>query len=108
MNRYVTLQQLGDGTYGSVVLGQRVDTGEKVTILFIVYTIRAKSSLILETFLRNLVPRFPMFFILCEAASLQFVRQLSLCDDLSNPTPSFGKYLQVRLPLLVRQLEVRL
>ena len=38
MNRYVTLQQLGDGTYGSVVLGQRVDTGEKVTILFIVYT----------------------------------------------------------------------
>ena len=28
MNRYVTLQQLGDGTYGSVVLGQRVDTGE--------------------------------------------------------------------------------
>ena len=38
MNRYVTLQQLGDGTYGSVVLGQRVDTGEKVTILSIVYT----------------------------------------------------------------------
>ena len=36
MNRYVTLQQLGDGTYGSVVLGQRVDTGEKVTIMFIV------------------------------------------------------------------------
>ena len=32
MNRYVTLQQLGDGTYGSVVLGQRVDTGEKVMI----------------------------------------------------------------------------
>ena len=31
MNRYVTLQQLGDGTYGSVVLGQRVDTGEKVS-----------------------------------------------------------------------------
>ncbi len=30
MNRYRTLQQLGDGTYGSVVLGQRVDTGEKV------------------------------------------------------------------------------
>ena len=28
--RYVTLQALGDGTYGSVVLGQRVDTGEKV------------------------------------------------------------------------------
>ena len=35
MNRYVTLQQLGDGTYGSVVLGQRVDTGEKVTIVSI-------------------------------------------------------------------------
>jgi len=32
MNRYVTLQALGDGTYGSVVLGQRVDTGEKVAI----------------------------------------------------------------------------
>ena len=31
MNRYVTLQALGDGTYGSVVLGQRVDTGEKVS-----------------------------------------------------------------------------
>ena len=31
MNRYVTLQPLGDGTYGSVMLGQRVDTGEKVT-----------------------------------------------------------------------------
>ena len=30
MLRYVTLQALGDGTYGSVVLGQRVDTGEKV------------------------------------------------------------------------------
>ena len=30
MNRYVTLQPLGDGTYGSVMLGQRVDTGEKV------------------------------------------------------------------------------
>ncbi|CAB4057169.1 ICK [Lepeophtheirus salmonis] len=32
MNRYVTLQRLGDGTYGSVLLGQRVDTGEKVAI----------------------------------------------------------------------------
>ncbi|KAF5276518.1 hypothetical protein FQA39_LY06587 [Lamprigera yunnana] len=32
MNRYTTLQQLGDGTYGSVVLGQRKDTGEKVAI----------------------------------------------------------------------------
>ena len=31
MNRYVTLQPLGDGTYGSVMLGQRVDTGEKVS-----------------------------------------------------------------------------
>ena len=30
LTRYVTLQALGDGTYGSVVLGQRVDTGEKV------------------------------------------------------------------------------
>ncbi|XP_044020429.1 serine/threonine-protein kinase dyf-5-like isoform X1 [Aphidius gifuensis] len=32
MNRYITLNQLGDGTFGSVVLGQRVDTGEKVAI----------------------------------------------------------------------------
>ncbi|KAI4472208.1 mitogen-activated protein kinase [Holotrichia oblita] len=32
MNRYITLHQLGDGTYGSVVLGQRKDTGEKVAI----------------------------------------------------------------------------
>ncbi|XP_026481627.1 probable serine/threonine-protein kinase DDB_G0268078 [Ctenocephalides felis] len=32
MNRYVTLGQLGDGTYGSVVLGQRKDTGERVAI----------------------------------------------------------------------------
>lgn len=43
MNRYVTLSQLGDGTYGSVMLGQRLDTGEKVAIkrlmlfLYIVY-----------------------------------------------------------------------
>ncbi|XP_014243184.1 serine/threonine-protein kinase MAK-like [Cimex lectularius] len=32
MNRYVQLHQLGDGTYGSVVLAHRVDTGEKVAI----------------------------------------------------------------------------
>ncbi|KAK9880947.1 hypothetical protein WA026_013273 [Henosepilachna vigintioctopunctata] len=32
MNRYITMHQLGDGTYGSVVLGQRKDTGEKVAI----------------------------------------------------------------------------
>ena len=32
MNRYVTLNKLGDGTYGDVLLGQRVDTGEKVAI----------------------------------------------------------------------------
>ncbi|CAH1398219.1 unnamed protein product [Nezara viridula] len=32
MNRYITLHQLGDGTYGSVHLAQRVDTGEKVAI----------------------------------------------------------------------------
>ncbi|CAL4068469.1 unnamed protein product [Meganyctiphanes norvegica] len=32
MNRYVTLSELGTGTYGSVVLGQRIDTGEKVAI----------------------------------------------------------------------------
>lgn len=32
MNRYVVLQQLGDGTYGSVALAQRRDSGEKVAI----------------------------------------------------------------------------
>ncbi|XP_055709190.1 serine/threonine-protein kinase MAK isoform X3 [Phlebotomus papatasi] len=32
MNRYITLNQLGDGTYGTVVLAQRKDTGEKVAI----------------------------------------------------------------------------
>ncbi|XP_050523410.1 serine/threonine-protein kinase ICK-like isoform X2 [Daktulosphaira vitifoliae] len=32
MNRYIILNQLGDGTYGSVVLGQNIDTGEKVAI----------------------------------------------------------------------------
>lgn len=32
MNRYVTLTPLGDGTYGTVMLGQRKDTGEKVAI----------------------------------------------------------------------------
>lgn len=39
MNRYITLQALGDGTYGSVMLGQRVDTGEKVGQLEIVCAI---------------------------------------------------------------------
>ena len=46
MNRYVTLQQLGDGTYGSVVLGQRVDTGEKVNNHYISYLIRLKNNFI--------------------------------------------------------------
>ncbi len=32
MNRYKTLGPLGDGTYGQVWLGQRLDTGEKVAI----------------------------------------------------------------------------
>lgn len=32
MNRYITLTPLGDGTYGTVMLGQRKDTGEKVAI----------------------------------------------------------------------------
>ncbi|XP_067621603.1 uncharacterized protein [Eurosta solidaginis] len=32
MNRYITLTQLGDGTYGTVVLAQRKGTGEKVAI----------------------------------------------------------------------------
>ena len=34
--RYVQLEELGNGTYGSVLLGQRVDTGEKVRIFFLV------------------------------------------------------------------------
>ena len=32
MNRYLQLEELGNGTYGSVLLGQRVDTGEKVSL----------------------------------------------------------------------------
>jgi serine/threonine protein kinase len=32
MNRYVTIKKLGDGSYGEVVLGQRIDTGERVAI----------------------------------------------------------------------------
>lgn len=32
MNRYLILSQLGDGTYGTVVLGQRKDNNEKVAI----------------------------------------------------------------------------
>ncbi|CAB0029141.1 unnamed protein product [Trichogramma brassicae] len=32
MNRYIQLNQLGDGTFGSVVLGERIDTGERVAI----------------------------------------------------------------------------
>lgn len=32
MNRYVILSQLGDGTYGTVVLAQRKDNNEKVAI----------------------------------------------------------------------------
>jgi serine/threonine protein kinase len=32
MNRYIILSQLGDGTYGTVVLGQRKDNNEKVAI----------------------------------------------------------------------------
>ncbi|XP_048865684.1 serine/threonine-protein kinase ICK-like [Brienomyrus brachyistius] len=32
MNRYATLRQLGDGTYGSVLLGRSLETGELVAI----------------------------------------------------------------------------
>lgn len=32
MNRYTTLKQLGDGTYGSVLLGKSNETGELVAI----------------------------------------------------------------------------
>lgn len=32
MNRYTMLNQLGDGSYGVVMLAQRKDTGEKVAI----------------------------------------------------------------------------
>lgn len=48
MNRYITLNQLGDGTYGSVVLGQRIDTGEKVAIkryvTVVVYELRVNKG----------------------------------------------------------------
>lgn len=33
MNRYGILKFLGDGTYGTVMLGERVDTGEKVKMI---------------------------------------------------------------------------
>lgn len=32
MNRYTMLNQLGDGSYGTVVLAKRKDTGERVAI----------------------------------------------------------------------------
>ncbi|KAM8952546.1 serine/threonine-protein kinase ICK isoform 3-T3 [Pelodytes ibericus] len=32
MNRYTTIKQLGDGTYGSVILGRSVESGELVAI----------------------------------------------------------------------------
>jgi len=32
MNRYTLIKQLGDGTYGSVLLATITDTGEKVAI----------------------------------------------------------------------------
>lgn len=32
MNRYELISPLGDGTYGTVMLGQRKDSGEKVAI----------------------------------------------------------------------------
>ena len=32
MNRYTTIKQLGDGTYGSVVLGRSLESGELVAI----------------------------------------------------------------------------
>ncbi|XP_042704734.1 serine/threonine-protein kinase ICK isoform X3 [Chrysemys picta bellii] len=32
MNRYTTIKQLGDGTYGSVLLGRSVDSGELIAI----------------------------------------------------------------------------
>lgn len=32
MNRYTTLKQLGDGTYGSVLMGKRNESGELVAI----------------------------------------------------------------------------
>lgn len=32
MNRYTTIRQLGDGTYGSVILGRSLESGELVAI----------------------------------------------------------------------------
>uniref|UniRef100_A0A3Q3IK07 Protein kinase domain-containing protein n=1 Tax=Monopterus albus TaxID=43700 RepID=A0A3Q3IK07_MONAL len=32
MNRYTTIRQLGDGTYGSVILGRSLESGELVSL----------------------------------------------------------------------------
>lgn len=32
MNRYTTIKQLGDGTYGSVLLGRSIESGELIAI----------------------------------------------------------------------------
>lgn len=32
MNRYTTIRQLGDGTYGSVLLGRSIESGELIAI----------------------------------------------------------------------------
>lgn len=45
MNRYITLSQLGDGTYGCVLLGQRLDNGEKVAIKKYVFVIKFPFSI---------------------------------------------------------------
>ncbi len=72
MNRYHTLQQLGDGTYGTVLLGERVDTGEKVkqisnfeigqfwTLIkhFIYFKIKWKAKLELQTSNAQLILSF--------------------------------------------------
>ena len=72
MNRYHTLQQLGDGTYGTVLLGERVDTGEKVkqisnfeigqfwTLikLFIYFEMKWKAKLELQTSNAQLILSF--------------------------------------------------
>ena len=57
MNRYITLQALGDGTYGSVMLGQRVDTGEKVGKVKVEVNIEVKLEVKVEVVLECISER---------------------------------------------------
>ncbi|ERE75069.1 serine/threonine-protein kinase ICK-like protein [Cricetulus griseus] len=47
MNRYTTIKQLGDGTYGSVLLGRSIESGELIAI--------KKNKLFPESAIRNIM-----------------------------------------------------